>query len=70
MAVVTVRPAGNDQKKLIAAFNKAVTLINEMKADHNALLAKLDADSGVGDTNYATTNAVAAPDADTLRRSY
>lgn len=37
-------------------------LVNELKADHNALLAKLDADSGVGDTDYAATLAVSSAD--------
>ncbi len=37
-------------------------LVNETKAKHNALLAKLDADAGVTDTNYAATQAVASAD--------
>jgi hypothetical protein len=36
------------------------TLATECKTDHNALLAKLDADAGVTDTNYVATNTVAA----------
>lgn len=41
-------------------------LLNELKAQHNALLAKLDADSGDtgGDSDYAATVAVASPDCD------
>ncbi len=35
-------------------------LANELKTDYNATLAKLDADAGVTDTNYAATNPVAA----------
>jgi len=38
------------------------TLANEVKADHNALLAKLDADAGVNDTDYAATQTTAAAD--------
>lgn len=37
-------------------------LVNETKAKHNALLAKLDLDAGVTDTNYAATQAVASAD--------
>lgn len=36
--------------------------VNTLTAKHNALLAKLDADAGVTDTNYAST--LAAPSAD------
>jgi hypothetical protein len=36
------------------------TLATECKTDHNGLLAKLDADAGVTDTNYAATQTVAA----------
>jgi len=42
------------------------TLVDEIKTDYNATLAKLDADSGVGDTNYAATNAVSASSPATL----
>ncbi len=38
------------------------TLTNELKADHNALLARLDADAGVTDTNYAASHATSAAD--------
>ena len=37
-----------------------VTLTTELKADQATLLAKLDADAGVTDTNYAATCATAA----------
>lgn len=37
-------------------------LVNETKAKHNALLAKLDADAGVTDVNYVATQAVASAD--------
>ena len=53
-------------RDLIAVVNQLATLANELKADHNALLTKLDADAGVTDTNYASLRAVAAADADTV----
>lgn len=43
----------------IAALKK---LVNEQKAKHNALLAKLDADTGVAGTDYAATQSVTAAD--------
>lgn len=33
-------------------------ILNDLITAHNALLAKLDADAGVTDTNYASTLAV------------
>lgn len=45
--------AGDVMAELIAQVNALTT-------KHNALLAKLDADAGVTDTNYAATNAVTA----------
>jgi len=38
------------------------TLLNELKADHNAALALLDADVLVTDVNYVSTLAVTGPD--------
>ena len=50
-----------------ATFRTAVgslrTLANELKADHNALLAKLDADTGVGGTNYGALHTTTAANA-------
>ena len=34
---------------------EVVTAYNDLKTKYNALLAKLDADAGVTDTNYAAT---------------
>lgn len=42
-----------------AADAKLGDLLNEIITKHNALLAKLDADAGVTDTNYVATLAVA-----------
>jgi uncharacterized protein YoaH (UPF0181 family) len=47
---------------LVDDLNAIKNLANELKADHNALLAKLDADTGVTDTNYATLHTVSAAD--------
>lgn len=56
----------NDWDDLVTALNKLTTLCNELKVDHNALLAKLDADAGVTDTNYASLHTTAAADADSF----
>lgn len=57
----SVETAGEDVEALKAAVEDLATLANELRTDHNALLAKLDADAGVTDTNYAATNGVSAP---------
>lgn len=38
-----------------AAYAKLGTAFNELIKSHNAMLAKLDADAGVTDTNYVAT---------------
>ncbi len=48
--------------QLQSVVTALATLVNELKADHNALLAKLDADAGVTDTNYAASHATSAAD--------
>ena len=35
--------------------------LDDLRTKYGTLLAKLDADAGVTDTNYATTQALAAP---------
>jgi len=42
-----------------AANAKLGDLLDEIIAKHNALAAKLDADAGVTDTNYASTLRIA-----------
>lgn len=49
-----------NELKTLQATNR--TMLNELKADHNAAMAKLDADAGVTDTNYAATAGIAAAD--------
>ena len=65
MATVAVRE-GATTAQLVAVINKLVTLVNELKADHNGLVTKLDADAGVTDTNYASLRSIAAADADSV----
>lgn len=45
-----------------ANLDEVRDLVNELKSDFNLLLAKLDADAGVTDTNYASTRTVSSPD--------
>ena len=68
MAVRIVRAdwSARSFRDLVAVVNQLVTLANELKADHNGAMTKLDADAGVTDTNYNATRAVGAADADTI----
>jgi hypothetical protein len=49
-------------EELQASATGSAALVNELKAQFNALLAKLDDDAGVTDTNYEATLAVAEDD--------
>lgn len=69
MPVEYVR-SGEVDDDIVREWNQMVTLINQLKAKHNALLTKLDADAGVTDTNYASTQNVTAADADTFYLGY
>lgn len=66
MAVRTIRPNDPQQVEIVRVLTQLAVLVNELKADHNGAMTKLDADAGVTDTNYSATRAIAAPDADTL----
>lgn len=66
MATKYVRGDRKD-RVIVAVINQLQTLTSEIKSDYNAMLAKLDADAGVTDTNYASTRAVSSPDADTVK---
>lgn len=48
---------GDDGVKVRLVLQAIRTLANEIKTDHNALLAKLDLDGGVADTDYADATA-------------
>ena len=69
MAVVQVR-SGEVDDDIVREWNALATLVNELKADFNALLTKLDADAGVTDTNYASLRSIAAADANTFYLGY
>jgi len=49
--------------QLIADHGGTVALVNELKADFNAVLAKLDLDAGVSDTDYAALHSTTTADA-------
>lgn len=53
--------AGDDIEALQDAVVALVALANELRTDYAALLAKLDADAGVTDANYASTLGISAP---------
>jgi hypothetical protein len=50
------------KRELVRQFQAIGTLANELKADHNATLAKLDLDGGVTDTNFAALNSTTGTD--------
>lgn len=50
---------GDILNDLITTVNLLVTAVNALAADHNTLRAKLNADAGVTDTNYAASTAAA-----------
>ena len=55
-----IRADGLFQKDLVTFLTNAQTMANEIKVDFNAVNAKLDADTGVAATNYASTCNIAA----------
>ncbi len=48
-----------DAYQLRVELDALRTELNDIRTKYGTLLAKLDADSGVGDTNYASTQALA-----------
>ena len=46
--------SSNDTSAIIAEFVKLRTELDEIRANFNAVTAKLDADAGVTDTNYTS----------------
>lgn len=46
-----------DQTDLIALLTNLAAAVNALISDHNTLRAKLNADAGVTDTNYAASTA-------------
>ncbi len=51
---------GDDAVSTRTTLSKLVTLANEIKTDHAALVAKLDLDGGAADTNYAALHGIGA----------
>jgi hypothetical protein len=49
-----------DMQQLAIEFNALRQELDEVRANYNAVLAKLDADGGVTDINYVSTLGVAA----------
>jgi hypothetical protein len=58
---IRLRPILSGASDVVAVIEDLVALVNETRDAHNALLAQLDADAGVTDTNYVATHTVAAP---------
>jgi hypothetical protein len=57
-----IRTDGLFQGDFVSFLTNVVTLGNEIKADFNAVLTKLDTDSELGDTTYSSTLALATAD--------
>lgn len=53
-------PGGSASPSLLDILNGIVDDLTELRTKHNAAMAKLDADAGVTDTNYAATCNAAA----------
>ena len=56
----------NDWDDLVTVLNAITTLVSALKVDIAGINAKLDADGGVTDTDYAATWDAAEADPDTL----
>lgn len=57
----TIRSVGGrDLEAMRAEYNLLVEEVEELKTKFAAILAKLDLDAGVTDTNYGTTGALTA----------
>lgn len=56
MAIIT--GTGHSQGDKVTFLTNVITMLNEIKADFNAVLTKLDTDAGLGQTNYNSTLAV------------
>ena len=53
----SVKADGMNQGDLVAVLQNLATAVNALITDHNTLRAKLNADAGVTDTNYAASTA-------------
>lgn len=54
---VPITATNFDQAALYAHLQNVQTAINALIANHNTLIAKLNLDAGVTDTNYAVSSA-------------
>jgi hypothetical protein len=72
MAVRTVRSTGSPQdfRQIVIMLNQLAALANELRTDHNALLAQMDTDAGITGTNFAANFTVAAVASDTLQSEF
>lgn len=61
-SVSNISGLGMGYGEVFSHLSACLTFFNELKADYNAVLAKLDLDSGVTDTNYASSHATATSD--------
>jgi hypothetical protein len=52
-----VKAGGMNQGDVYAVLSNLVDAVNALISDHNTLRAKLNADAGVTDTNYAASTA-------------
>ncbi len=52
--------SASDKHQLLLEFDKLRAELTDMRTKFGTLLAKLDADAGVTDTNYASTQALTA----------
>ena len=64
MAVQRLREGANNIRTLVVILNQLQASVAELKTKHNAAMTKLDADAGVTDANYNSTQGatVATPD--------
>lgn len=71
MAARVVRATGSpdDIQQLVAAYTSLAAVVTEIKTDFNALLAALDADTGLDASDYVSTRTIAAS-ADTVTVGY
>ena len=53
----SITGSGMNQGDLVALLTNMAASINALIANHNTLVAKLNLDAGVTDTNYATSTA-------------
>lgn len=53
----SITGSGMNQGDLVALLTNMAASVNALRSDHNTLVAKLNLDAGVTDTNYAVSTA-------------